>query len=896
MLIPPVSILRRVLLLWAGCVLLPLVSLAAVPGDPAVVTGSPAAQDAAPSPAAAISEGRPGAIVAAEPRRLGMDAYEKEDYPKAVEHLSAAQALDPADLEVTGRLGFSLKETGAYEKALRLLEEVAEKAPENYYHWWWMSDTQRLLGRYEEALRSMESAVKYAPETEKAALQEYVGYTATLSDRTLSWENVGQHVDFAERHRKNRRVRRQIAEYAVALAVAPSVADGDKEGALRLMWINQEVGTQYNYIEEPDVAVDYFLAALGHAARGENRESAMRNHQNLAISWRMLHDRDPGAGAAHMERAAGAWRDALAVAREIAHTDYIRYCQGRLLETLAVLRPLDDPEVAALRELNDKEVPWKGPVNDFFTAEAVAGELACRLAEGDNAGARILAEIALPYYEASTYLSDFQRAVDVYLKLAAALNRQGHPADALAAVDKAEAKAAAGRQFMDADAFNRGTGQRMLRSAAVARVRALAALGQHEDAFAAVESFKTARVTNLLGGSIADDSARTDAASEREAVRLRVPWIEARLKDAEAAGDAEEIDRLLGRLARDVERLAWLDRAVEFVSPENLNYAAAKPGELTALRGILPGGTLLLHYAVDVYGAVVVMAGADFVEARALDLNEAAALSALYAVRAALAASADAAAPLAGLSAGLLDPCAERLAQAQRVVLCPDEVLSPLPWPLMTAAGAPLGQSHVLSFAESAGLLLKSVEKPAVKAARLRAFLPADASGDAAGLPAGDHVFGAEATLTRLLEGAVPEDLLFLSAKLNLTPPDPMLCPVLLGGEGVQGETPSARVLGLNLPAAAVMLDWTAEPAGSAPRTDVFSVLAEAFRHAGASSVILPLWPVAPAVAREYLTAFLAAQAGTDRASAARDAAAALRAAHPESPDWAAFRLTGDFR
>jgi len=49
-------------------------------------------------------------------------------------------------------------------------------------------------------------------------------------------------------------------------------------------------------------------------------------------------------------------------------------------------------------------------------------------------------------------------------------------------------------------------------------------------------------------------------------------------------------------------------------------------------------------------------------------------------------------------------------------------------------------------------------------------------------------------------------------------------------------------------------------------------------------------------VAREYLTAFLAAQAGADRASAARAAAEALRAAHPESPDWAAFRLTGDFR
>jgi len=875
---------------------MPLPAPAAVPGDTPVVTGSPAAQEGAPSPAAAISEGRPEAIVAAEPRRLGMEAYDKEDYPKAVEHLSAAQALDPADVEVAGRLGFALKETGAYEKALRLLEEVSEKAPENYYHWWWLSDTQRLLGRYDEALGSMENAVKYAPEGEKTALQEYVAYTATLSDRSRAWENVAQHVDFAERHRKNRRVRRQIAEYAVALAVAPEVAEGDKEGSLRLMWINQEVGTQYNYIEEPDVAVDYFLVALDHAQRGENRESVMRNHQNLAISWRMLYDRDPEAYAANMERAAASWRDALATAREISHTDYIRYCQGRLLETLAAVRPLDDPEITALRGLNDKEVPWKGPVNDFFTAEAVAGELACRLAEGDNAGARILAEMALPYYEGSTYLSDFQRAVDVYLKLAAALNRQGHAADALAAVEKAEAKAAAGRQFMDADAFNRGTGQRMLRYAAVARVRALAALGRHEDAFAALETFKTARIANLLGARIADDSARTDASSEREAVRLRIPWVEARLQAAEAAGDAAETERLRGRLGRDVERLAWLDRAVEFVTPENLNYPAVQPGDLAALRAALPAETLFLECAVDTHGAVVVAVGADFVEARALDLNETAALSAGGFLRDGLTTSAPFAGTTTGFSMGLLDPVAERLAQARRIILCPDEVLSPLPWPLMTVGGAPLGQSHALTFAESAGLLLKAVEKPPVKAARLRALLPADAAGDAAGLPEGERVFGAEATLTRLLEGAAPEDLVYLSAKVNLTPPDPMLCPVLLGGDGAQGETPPARILGLNLPAAAVMLDWTPEPAGAALRPDLVSVTAEALRHAGAPSVILTLWPVAPAVAREYLTAFLAAQAGADRASAARAAAEALRAAHPESPDWAAFRLTGDFR
>ena len=86
---------RMALLLWTACVLLPLSAPAAVPGDTPAVTGSPAAQEGGPSPAAAISEGRPEAIVAAEPRKLGMEAYDKEDYPKAVEHLSAARRWTP---------------------------------------------------------------------------------------------------------------------------------------------------------------------------------------------------------------------------------------------------------------------------------------------------------------------------------------------------------------------------------------------------------------------------------------------------------------------------------------------------------------------------------------------------------------------------------------------------------------------------------------------------------------------------------------------------------------------------------------------------------------------------------------------------------------------------------
>ena len=142
-------------------------------------------------------------------REAAMAAYDKEDYAGAVDLLKDAHALDPGDAEVAGRLGFAAKETGAYELALKALDSAVELAPDNYYYWWWLSDTQRLLGRYADALQNMERARDLAPSETREELQAYVAYTSILAGDTPSWENVDQHLNFAERHRKMRRVRRR---------------------------------------------------------------------------------------------------------------------------------------------------------------------------------------------------------------------------------------------------------------------------------------------------------------------------------------------------------------------------------------------------------------------------------------------------------------------------------------------------------------------------------------------------------------------------------------------------------------------------------------------------------------------------------------------------------------
>ena len=133
-------------------------------------------------------------------RDAAMAAYEKEDYTAALGLLKDAHALDPDDAEVAGRLGFAAKETGAYELAMTALTSAVELAPDNYYYSWWLSDAQRLLGRYTEALQSIERARDLAP-AGREELQAYVAYTTILAGNTPSWENVDQHLHFAERHR-----------------------------------------------------------------------------------------------------------------------------------------------------------------------------------------------------------------------------------------------------------------------------------------------------------------------------------------------------------------------------------------------------------------------------------------------------------------------------------------------------------------------------------------------------------------------------------------------------------------------------------------------------------------------------------------------------------------------
>ena len=870
--------------------------LAATPGDGSQggVAGAGAAKEQAATPVVA---GAPN--IASEPRKMGMDAYEKGELSKAVECLTTAHELDSKDLEVSGRLGFALKETGAYEKAVAVLTDAVKAKPDDYYYWWWLSDAQRLLGLYKESLDSMAKSRDVAPNDAAKDLQQYVGYTATLADRGASWANCAQHIDFAERHRKNRRVRRQIAEYANALDVAPPVTDANTDGLKRLIWIYQEMGTQYNYIEEPDVAVDYFLIALDCANRAGLKQDAMRNHQNLAVAWRMLCERASDKNAPLLEKAVSEWSAALALAKETADTVYVRYTQGRLLDCLALARPMTDPLVVETRAANDKEVPWKGPVNEYSIADAVAGETACRLAEGDLAGARVMVEMAIPYFEQSNFLADYQRCAEMCLVQAWLYQRQDHPAEALKALEKAGKKTAQAREFVDADAFNRGTGDRLLRAVAVGKARAHAALGDGDAALSVIDAYKSARLRNLLGSKVVDDAVRMDAASERDTIRRRISWLEVRRDTAKDAKDGDERLRIEGRITHDRARLAWLDRETAFAVAGKLKYEGIPEIAPAMLRAAIPEGTVVVDYLFDSRGGVGVAVHRAAAEARLIEASDAA-------IRAAAAkivpSDPGASGPaLSELGAKLVETFSKEWTGAGRIIVCTDPATDHIPFDVLKSNGESWDWLVTLSYADSAAQYTHLLSAAAVNPARLRAVLAREDraglfSAPADGTPPVQRKTGAEATPDALLADAQPTDAVHAACLIDARPPDVMLCPLVFAGENGAGELPLARLIGEPMPAAVFSLDWAPAAPDMEWRGELFSALTETLRTGGCGTLVTTLWPVDTAVSATFYEAFYARAGAGNKAGAAHAAREVVRGAFPNTLDCAAFVLRGDPR
>ncbi len=840
------------------------------------------------------------ARVAEAYRRFGMAAYDRSELEASVKLLSVAHAFYPDDVEIAGRLGFAYKETGAYERAVGVLLVALNLDHENYYHWWWLSDAQRMLGDYAGSVETILEAQATAPESERQNLQNYVDFTRELADETQSWTNAERHMGLADRHGKGHRIRRQIAELMTALSLLPEQEE-TFDSLARRAWLNQQIGTQHSYIKEPDVALDYFRRALHLYAAADSAPDVMRNHQNIAVACEQLAQRQPIHRDAFLESALAHWDKAIELAEAANDIAYGRFARGGRLGVLLKHSGIDSPEVAAAREALKPEIPWQGPVSEYSTAEVLMGELDCRLAEGDIAGARILIEMVLPYYNDSAYLVDSERTAQLQVLLARVYQEQGHYTKAMESAALAIHKLMSVRRFVDSDAYNRDVNDATYRHISAALVRATLALDDPARAVKVFEGQRAKARLDLLGTKIQDEAQTVDRATESEIIRRRLPLLEAELAKARAENDPIETARLERRLAQDRARAAWLARNIEFSHPRLFGFKEIPLRTAEEIQKGLEAETALIHYVTDAWGGCAVVITKDAIEGVLLEEADEASVRSLLAALSEAEGKGEAAPSTEMLHAMLFEPLRASL-NAKHLVIAPDEVLASLPFEALGKGGDSVAETFGVSYANSGSYLLHAMDMAGDASNTLRAVLGregAEAAMGAAFAPFGDiQVYaGDEATEKRVVEDVPGGAVLHVVCDAYLRPEDALLGGLLLKPEaGDDGQLAAADLLAADIPARLAVLDVVDAQAQPQERALVLGAFAETLMHAGVPSLITTRWAVDLDESAALFKSFYAALETMGNAKALAEAKRVFRAENPESLTWAAFALSGDYR
>ena len=255
-----------------------------------------------------------------------------------------------------------------------------------------------------------------------------------------------------------------------------------------------------------------------------------------------------------------------------------------------------------------------------------------------------------------------------------------------------------------------------------------------------------------------------------------------------------------------------------------------------------------------------------------------------------------------------------QLAPAEQLVIVPHDALHYLPFQALQQGGRYLIEGHALGFAPSASLAMQLVRRASTDKSRLVAFGNPGTDARLA-LPSAEtevkmigalfpdnRIFLRDAASKRQLRAAAASaNILHIAAHAEVDVIDPLQSHILLAPDGTDSGLLEAReVYSLNLDTVSlVTLSACESGLGRIARGDEILGFTRSFLTAGASTLLVSLWPVSDDSTEILMTTLYRELAGGKPAASAMQAGqlAVLRQAKFAHPFfWAPFDLMGDWR
>ncbi|MGH2559208.1 MAG: CHAT domain-containing protein [Thermomicrobiales bacterium] len=438
------------------------------------------------------------------------------------------------------------------------------------------------------------------------------------------------------------------------------------------------------------------------------------------------------------------------------------------------------------------------------------------------------------------------------------------------------------------------------------------------EAFAAVESCKSRTLLDLLGGAPktlraddADSAGDPTLMARIAALRGELNWHYSRLADA-GPGDAQGRGNATKEIAAMEAELAHLEDRLAMTQGSGSVLA---PATLVEIQDGLPATTAVVEYYIagDEVLAFLMRADCAQIYRRLIPLDDLdRRLRRLrFQIGRGLATPhadgpraermlADVRREFGELDAALLAPMRPDLGNLEQLVVVPHGPLHALPCHALWDGARYLLDACEVSYAPSAGVFARLATRPRIGMGRaplvvgvedeLAPGIGKEVRRIAPAIGATEVVAGAEATAERVIAAATHRPLLHLACHGRFSADHPATSGLKLHDRWL---TPR-EIAALHLGGAHVTLSACDTGRSYVQSGDELLGLARAFFTAGASSILMSLWPVHDATVVDLMTNFYGhLRLGESHVRALRSAQIACRERHPHPALWAPFVLGG---